>query len=1061
MEDKVKRTFRKNIKREITKSLSRFMAILAIVALGVGFLAGLMATTPDMRFSADKYYDDTNTMDIRVISTLGLTNKDVDAIKSIDSILSVMPAYSVDALLTGTNHDSIVAKIHSIPLDNPSYQNQVILVDGRMPENPGECVVEHKNLLGSPITIGDKLMVSDETVSEKGHSANIEDKLSVNQFEVVGVVQSAQYFSVERERSTVGNGTVGLIMYAPEDSFSYDVYTDIYATVNGAMELDTFSTKYENLVNDTIDEIETVSKGQITLRYNEIIDEANSKLEDAKREYNDKKAETEKELQDALDEINNGKKEIADAETEIADGYKKLSDGQQELTKQKSDFKAQINEKQKEITEGKKKIADGKIELEAFKMTLDEASPKIEEIKPLAQTNPQIAEEVAKYDASVKQYNLSLEEINKKEQELIAGEKLLNDNIKEANEKFNLAEQELTDSKIKLEDAQKELAAAKIDLENGIKKYNDGKKEADEKLGDAEKKLNDAEYEIKKLEQPEWYILDRHSNLAYESFTSNAQKVEAIAKVFPIFFFLVAALVALTTMTRMVEEERTQIGTLKALGYSKSTIAFKYMLYAGLASILGSIIGLLVGFKLFPTVIWNAYEMMYTLPPLITQFNIKYALISSLTAILCTLGATFAACYSSLMECPARLMLPRAPKAGKRVFLEYITPIWKRMKFTHKVTARNLIRYKKRFFMTVIGIAGCTALLVTGFGLRDSIGDIIYKQFNEIFKYNLVVSIKNENSLEKSENLYDIVSNKDVVSDFTTIHQEKAKATGNINKNKIETTITSIEDESELNEFITLQDRKTKKPVEFNEDTVVITEKLAERLELGVGDEITLEIKDNIKANFTIAGITENYVSGYVYIPHKIYEDAYGKKPVFNILIGNVPNSDETHRDELSTELLKDKEVNAVNFTDVIKNQFSDLLSKIDYIVIVLIVSAGLLAFIVLYNLTNINITERQKEIATIKVLGFYEKEVSAYVYRETIILSLIGTLIGLVFGIFLHAFVVKTAEVDAAMFGRTIYPLSYVFSALLTMFFSMLVNLVMNKKLRKIDMVESMKANE
>ncbi len=840
----MKKTFRKNIKREITKSLSRFMAILAIVALGVGFLAGLMATTPDMRFSADKYYDDTNTMDIRVISTLGLTNKDVDAIKSIDRILNVMPAYSVDALLTGTNHDSIVAKIHSIPLDNPSYQNQVILVDGRMPENPGECVVEHKNLLGSPITIGDKLMVSDETVSKKGHSANIEDKLSVNQFEVVGVVQSAQYF-------------------------------------------------------------------------------------------------------------------------------------------------------------------------------------------------------------------------NKKEQELIAGEKLLNDNIKEAYKKFNLAEQELSDSKIKLDDAQKELAAAKIDLEDGIKKYNDGKKEADEKLTDAEKKLNDAEYEIKKLEQPEWYILDRHSNLAYESFTSNAQKVEAIAKVFPIFFFLVAALVALTTMTRMVEEERTQIGTLKALGYSKSTIAFKYMLYAGLASILGSIIGLLVGFKLFPTVIWNAYEMMYTLPPLITQFNIKYALISSLTAILCTLGATFAACYSSLMECPARLMLPRAPKAGKRVFLEYITPIWKRMKFTHKVTARNLIRYKKRFFMTVIGIAGCTALLVTGFGLRDSIGDIIYKQFNEIFKYNLVVSIKNENSLEKSENLYDIVSNKDVVSAFTTIHQEKAKATGNINKNKIETTITSIEDESELKEFITLQDRKTKMPVEFNEDTVVMTEKLAERLELGVGDEITLEIKDNIKANFTIAGITENYVSGYVYIPHKIYEDAYGKKPVFNILIGNVPNSDETHRDELSTELLKDKEVNAVNFTDVIKNQFSDLLSKIDYIVIVLIVSAGLLAFIVLYNLTNINITERQKEIATIKVLGFYEKEVSAYVYRETIILSLIGTLIGLVFGIFLHTFVVKTAEVDAAMFGRTIYPLSYVFSALLTMCFSMLVNLVMNKKLRKIDMVESMKANE
>jgi putative ABC transport system permease protein len=1050
----MKKTFIKNIKREITKSISRFIAILAIVALGVGFLAGLLATTPDMRFSADKYYDDTNTMDIRIVSTMGLTNSDVEAVKSIDSVLNIMPAYSADVLLAGSNHDSIVTKIHSIPLDKPSYQNQVILVDGRMPQNPGECVVEHKNLLGSTVTIGNKLFVSDENV-------NIEDKLSVNQFEVVGIVKSARYFSVERERSTVGNGKVGLIMYALESSFSYDVYTDIYATVNGAMELNTFSTEYENLINDTIDKMDIISKNQIKLRYNEIVAKANLKLEDARKEYNEKKDKTQKELQDASNEIEKGKKEIADAQTKIYDGYKKLSDGQQELKKRRADFEVQISEKQKEISDGKKQIADGRLELEKFKISLDEASPKIEEIRPLLQINPKIAEEVAKYDASVKQYNLSLEEINKKEQEILTGEKLLNDNINEANKSFNLAEKKLSNSKIELNDAQKKLTPAQIDLKNAIKKYNDGKKEADEKLADAEKKLNNAEYEIKKLEQPKWYILDRHSNLAYESFTSNAKKIEAIAKVFPIIFFLVAALVALTTMTRMVEEQRTQIGTLKALGYSKFAIAFKYMLYAGLASILGSIIGLLVGFKVLPTVIWNAYEMMYALPTLITQFNTKYALISSLAAIFCTLGATFAACYSTLMECPARLMLPRAPKAGKRVFLEYITPIWKRMKFTHKVTARNLIRYKKRFFMTIIGIAGCTALLVTGFGLRDSIGDIIYKQFNDIFKYSLMVGIKDENSLEKSEDLYSIFSNKDFVSDFTAIHQESASATGNKNKNKIDVTITSIEDESKLKDFIKLQNRKTKKPIEFNEETVVITEKLAERLKLGVGDEITVEISDNRTANFTIAGITENYIYGFVYIPNKIYQDAYGKKPVFNILIGNVPNSDETIIDELSTRMLKDKEVNAVNFTDAIKNQFGDLLNKIDYIVIVLIVSAGLLAFIVLYNLTNINITERQKEIATIKVLGFYDKEVSAYVYRETIILSIIGTLIGLVFGIFLHAFVVKVAEVDATMFGRDIYPLSYVFSVFLTMLFSILVNIVTNKKLRKINMVESMKANE
>ena len=1053
-EANMKKTFIKNIIREIKNSISRFLAILAIVALGVGFLAGLLATTPDMRLSVDKYYDDTNTMDIRIASTMGLTDKDLKAIKDIDSISNVMPAYSADVLLSGVDYDIIVTKIHSIPSDTSNYQNKVILVDGRMPENPGECVIEHKDLLGDAIKIGDKLYISEDNV-------NIDDKLAINQFEVVGIVQSAQYFSVERERSTVGNGVVGLIMYTPEDSFSYEVYTDIYATVNGAFDLIAFSDEYDNLIANNIDKIEAISKNQIDIRYNEIIDEANSKLQKARAEYLDKKAEVEKELEDALIEIENGKNEIKDAEAKIDDGLAKLYEGEQELNNQKADFELQIKEKLKEIEDGKKQIADAKLQLNSFKLQLDEAAAKIEEIRPLAQLNPQVAEEVAKYDASVAQYNLSLEELNKKEQELLEGERILNDNIKTAEENFKSAEKELVDSRTKLNDAIKELNTAKLDLEKGIKEYEDGKKEADEKLAEAEQKLIDAEKEINKIEKPEWYILDRHSNTSFESFKSNAEKIEAIAKVFPILFFLVAALVALTTMTRMVEEERTQIGTLKALGYSKSTIAFKYIIYAGLASIAGSIIGLLVGFNLFPTVIWNAYKMMYALPALMTPFNVKYALISSLAAILCTLGATFWACYSTLMEVPARLMLPRAPKAGKRVFLEYITPIWKRLKFTQKVTARNLIRYKKRFFMTVIGIAGCTALLVTGFGLRDSIGDIIYKQFNDIFKYNLIVSLKSESSLEKSKELYDIVSNKDTLLEYTTIHQENAKATSNESKNVIDTTITVIEDESQLTDFIILQDRKTKAPVEFNEETVVITEKLAERLGLGIGDKINLEISDKKKADFTVSGIAENYLTGYIYIPSKIYEDAYNKKPNFNILIGKMKDSNEANRDELATVLLKNDEINAVTFTDIIKNQFSDLLGKIDYIVIVLIISAGLLAFIVLYNLTNINITERQKEIATIKVLGFHDKEVSGYVYRETIILSIIGTAVGLILGIFLHAFVVKVAEIDSIMFGRDIYLQSYLFSAFLTMVFSLLVNIFMNKKLRNINMVESMKAND
>ncbi len=1050
----MKKTFRLNIKRSIFKSMSRFIAILAIVALGVGFLAGLLATTPDMKISADKYYDDTNSMDIKILSTMGLTNNDIEAIKSLDSILNIMPAYSVDVLLRSSNHDSIVTKIHSIASDKSNTQNQLILIDGRMPQKPNECVIEEKNFLGTPVAIGDNLYVSEENI-------DIKDKLAIESLEVVGIVKSAQYFSVERERSTVGNGTVSLIMYIPEESFSYDVYTEAYVTVKGAIDLNTFSNNYDNLIDDAIDKVEIISKEQIVMRYNEVVDKANKELSNAKKEYEDKKAETYTELQDALDKIENAKKDIAIGEKELSNGYKKLANGQKELDKQKFDFNMQITNKQNEINEAKIQLEDAKKELQLFKASLDEAAIKIEELRPLAQLDPKIAEEVAKYDQSLLQYNSSLEELNKKENELLSGEALLNNSIKEANEKFDSAEKKLNNSKIELDDAKRELNTASVELEDAIKKYNDGKSEADEEFTKAQNEIKDAELEIKKIKIPKWYILDRHSNLSYESFSSNAQKIEAIATVFPILFFLVAALVALTTMTRMVEEERTQIGTMKALGYSKATIAFKYMLYAGLASISGSLIGLLVGFKLFPTIIWNAYKTMYILPPLITQFNVKYALISSIAAIFCTLGATYWACYSSLKESAACLMLPKAPKAGKRVFLEYITPLWKRLKFTHKVTARNLIRYKKRFFMTVIGIAGCTSLLVTGFGLRDSIGDIVFKQFSDIFKYNLIVSMKNDDSLKRSDNLNNIVSNKDYISSFTTIHQENAVAGSDKNKNEIDITITSIENEEELKNFIVLQNRKSHKSIEFKENSVVISEKLAERLELSVGDVITIKNSNNKNAKFTITGITENYVTGYAYIPSNLYETAYGEKPVFNVLIGNLTNTDQESRDKLATILLKDTEINAVSFTDVIKDQFSDLLSKIDYIVIVLIASAGLLAFIVLYNLTNINITERQKEIATIKVLGFYDKEVSAYVYRETMVLSLIGTLSGLVLGVFLHAFVVKVAEIDSIMFGRDIYPLSYLYSVLLTILFSILVNLVMYKKLRKIDMVESMKANE
>ena len=668
-------------------------------------------------------------------------------------------------------------------------------------------------------------------------------------------------------------------------------------------------------------------------------------------------------------------------------------------------------------------------------------------------------EQTAALAASERQLEEGTAALAAAEKALADGKAELEIRRQEADDAIAAAEQKLADSRAAIADGEKQLADARQELADGETEYADGKKEADDKLSEAAQEIEEAQTEIDDIAMPEWMVLDRHANVSFVSFESNTEKVEAIAKVFPLFFFLVAALVALTTMTRMVEEERTQIGTLKALGYGKGAIAAKYALYCGAASVAGSVFGLLVGFQVFPTVIWGAYGIMYDLPKLIASFRLPLALASSLAAVACTLIAALSACYGSLTECAARLMLPRAPKPGKRVFLERIGPLWSRMRFTHKVTARNLIRYKKRFFMTVIGIAGCTALLVTGFGLRDSIGDIVDKQFGEIFRYNLTVNMKDPEAVAGDPAVRSLLEDTGRVSASLALHEEEVDVqnggkTGTAN-------LTIPQDAQRLPDFITLRERKSGKAVPFPAEGAILTEKLAETLGVKVGGEVTVTDGDGNSAVLRVSGITENYVRGYLYLSPETYTSAFGKTPSYDSLAAIVPDISQENRDEISTLLLKCEGVRSAQFTTDLSKSFDDMMKNIDTIVMVLIVCAGLLAFVVLYNLTNINITERQKEIATIKVLGFFDKEVSAYVYRETAVLSLIGTGCGLLLGIALHAFVVKTVEVDMVMFGRAIKGMSFLFAAVLTLLFSVLVSLVMYRKLKKIDMVESMKAGE
>ena len=775
-------------------------------------------------------------------------------------------------------------------------------------------------------------------------------------------------------------------------------------------------------------------------------DEALARRDEAQGEYDAAAAEVAR-LEQAIKDAEDKEQDTAELKTQLAAAKQALEYKQTDLAEKETILSARSAELQ--TANSQRDAAQAQVTgYEAALAALDAAPGQLADARAqIAQQEKTLVEGEAQLAAGEAEYQKEAAVLREAEKEIASGKTSLSMAPALAQLQMQLAEEQLEEAKAEVTDGKAQLEEAKQQLA-------DGKAELD----DAKQQLADGEQALAELEVPEWFLLTRSENVSYASFEMNIEKVDAVAKVFPVFFFLVAALVALTTMTRMVEEDRLQIGTLKALGYGKGSIMAKYLLYALAASVLGSAFGLAVGLTLLPTVIWNAYTMMYELPKLYCLFNARFALFSSLTAIACVLAATLNACWATLQEVPAQLMLPRAPKAGKRIFLEYIPFIWRRMKFTHKVAARNLLRYKKRFFMTVTGIAGCTALLLTGFGLHDSISDIVYKQFGDIFLYDVSITVKDAAKAESGA-LADVLADGDAVKDALLVHQEKI--TSHFNGEAFSTYLMVPENSAGFPDFVDLHTRKGGTPVPFSETGVVITEKMAERGGFNIGSQITLENADGDTGTFTVDGIAENYVENYVYLSAETYEHGFGAAPVFNTVLAISADPSGEGRDALSARLLGTDGVSSVSFTSDLKTSFSGMLQKIDIIVVVLIVAAGLLAYVVLYNLTNINIAERVKEIATIKVLGFYDKEVYAYVYRENIVLSLIGTLTGLVLGIFLHMFVIYTVEVDATMFGRSIKFWSYAASAGLTILFSLLVNLAMRRKLRNISMVESMKAPE
>lgn len=778
-------------------------------------------------------------------------------------------------------------------------------------------------------------------------------------------------------------------------------------------------------------------------------------------------AATRSELESGLAAVEDGFSQISQKETElnagsaqIAEGQAQINAGWEELKEQESTLAAS----KAELESGEQELANGQAQINAAREQLSSAQQEINaNAQTLADGQAQLDANVSKLNASEQQYASGLaqyqsgqQQIADNEAKLLSGEKEIADNEK----KLTDGEKEIAENEKKLQDAAKDLEKGEKDLADGKQEYETSRKDAEEEIAENEQKLADARKELDDLEQPEWMVTDREDLPEYSDYGDNADRLKSIGQVFPVIFFLVAALISLTTMTRMVEEQRTQIGTLKALGYRKPAIAAKYICYALLATVGGSIMGMLLGEKIIPYVIITAYGIMYhnVSNTISIDYQLSFALIASGASIVCTVGATLFACGKELQETPASLMRPPAPKEGKRVLLERITFIWKRLSFSWKSTIRNLFRYKKRLIMTVFGIAGSMGLMLVGFGIQDSISDIAAIQYRDLQHYTGMI-IEDEDSTEKEkEELLNFVKNNNEIAHCNRVQMTKISAPkGNSN---ISIYLFVPESLDEFAKDVTLQNRITGEKYELTDDGAAISEKTADLLNLKVGDTITLE-KAGKKYTVKVAVVTENYMSHYLYMTPLVYEQTFNEKPDYENIVFTVKEEDKDAMEKVGTEILTCPAALSISYTSSLSAQVDRMLSTLDVVILVLIVSAGMLAFVVLYNLNNINITERQRELATLKVLGFYDGEVSQYVLRENVILTALGIVFGAIFGILLHRYVITTVEVDAVMFGRNIKPMSFVYGGILTSVFSAVVNAVMHFKLKTINMVESLKSVE
>lgn len=1076
-------TYLKDIFREIKISLGRFLSILCIVAIGVAFFAGIKASAPDMKNSADTYFDKYNVQDIQIYSTIGLTKKDVADIKKIKGVKSVQPSFSMDTL-SQIDSTQMVIKVISYGIDQK--MNKIRVVEGRMPERENECLVEASsatNKLYGTFHIGDTIKL------QSGTDEALSKSLKHTKFKIVGTCYNPNYLSYEKGSSNIGSGTVNSFIYIQNTNVLKDYYTEVDVCVKGAKDLDCYSDEYFDVVDPVLKKIKKISNKQIDAR----IQSYQSELDEKKQEATDKFKDAENQFNDAQNKIDSGLSEIQSNELKLQNSKDQINQGWNEYyanlqlldnipTLQNAI--AQIEESEKKLPEllsQKEQVENGLQQINAegdlnTKRTLiqnaidfiDIALKKLEnypdssdaetiriklnEKKELLQGQLSLIDQAiakkAELEAILPQIQSGIEQIQAGVAKKAELQSQLNQLLNAKNE-LNNAYVSLINGQAQYEDGVSKIEDAKNELNKSIEQLTLSKAEFNIQKHDALRELSDAQLEIDKMEG-KWIVLDRNSHYSYRDYGACADRMDGIAKVFPVFFFLVAALVCMTTMTRMVDEQRNEMGTLKALGYSKLQIASKYIIYALIASILGSILGCSLGMYLFPTVIFNAWNTLYNIDQIKFLFQPGLILLASGSVTGITLLATLYSIYSELIEMPSQLMRPKAAKAGKKILLERITFIWKRLSFLQKVTARNIFRYKKRFFMTIIGIAGCSALLVAGFGINDSISDIVNQQYNVIYHYDATVSAKTSEITSQIKSLKGV---KDVYE------EDHLAVTTKIENKDISTTVHIISNDKKFKDFCTLFNGNNE--FDLDDSSVLISQKMATKLNKKAGDTIKIKDANNKVIKAKIKGVFTNYVGHHIYASESLYKSWNTNAKTTHIYLIKSKKTTKKFERNLGNKIMNIDGVQSVTFYSSLQKNFKDMIKSISYIVVVLVISAACLAFVVLYNLSNVNISERKREIATIKVLGFTRKEVDAYINRETILLTILGSLIGLGIGIGLHHLIMNLAEMDDIMFGRTINSISYVISFVMTIGFSAIINLFMHKKLNNIQMVESLKAVE